>query len=156
MERRRFLKAVGGIAAWPIVARAQQSNSRVARIAYLSAQSAANIDPHSMTALKQGLIENDLIEGKNIETEYFWGNGNPGRVQELALTLVQRDFDLIITVGSQPLRSLIATGTKKPLVFAIVADPVGDGLIATLPGPEAMQPVYRCRAPILKASAFNC
>ena len=135
MERRRFLIAVGGIAAWPIVARAQQSNSRVARVAYLSAQSAANIDPHSITALKQGLIENDLIEGKNIETEYFWGNGNPSRVQELALTLAQRDFDLIITAGSQPLRSLIATGTKKPLVFAIVADPVGDGLIASLSRP---------------------
>jgi len=135
MERRRFLKAVGGIAAWPILARAQQSNSHVARVAYLSAQSAANIDPHAMSALRQGLIENDLIEGKNIETEYFWGNGDPNRVQELALTLVQRDFDLIITAGSQPLRSLIATGTKKPLVFAIVADPVGDGLVASLPRP---------------------
>ena len=135
MERRRFLKAAGGIAAWPIVAHAQQSSSRVARVAYLSAQSAANIDPHTMTALKQGLIENDLIEGQNIEIEYFWGNGNPSRVQELALTLVQRGFDLIITAGSQPLRSLIATGTKKPLVFAIVADPVGDGLIASLPRP---------------------
>jgi len=135
MERRRFLKAVGGIAAWPILARAQQSNSHVARVAYLSAQSAANIDPHAMSALRQGLIENDLIEGKNIETEYFWGNGDPNRVQELALTLAQSDFDLIITAGSQPLRSLIATGTKKPLVFAIVADPVGDGLVASLPRP---------------------
>jgi putative ABC transport system substrate-binding protein len=134
MERRKFLKAIGGIAAWPTLARAQ-SNSRVARVAYLSAQSAANIDPHSMTALKQGLIENDLIEGKNIEIVYFWGDGDPGRVQELALTLVQRDFDLIVTAGSQPLRSLIATGTKKPLVFAIVADPVGDGLIASLSRP---------------------
>jgi putative ABC transport system substrate-binding protein len=135
MERRRFLKVVGGVAAWPIAARAQQTNIRIARLAFLSPQSAANIDPHAMTALKQGLIENDLIEGKNIEIEYFWGDGNPSRVQELASTVVQRGFDLIVTAGSHPLRSLIATGTKTPLVFAIVADPVGDGLIASLSRP---------------------
>jgi putative ABC transport system substrate-binding protein len=135
MERRLFLRVVGGVVAWPIAAHAQQTNTRVARLAYLSAQSAANIDPQTMTALKQGLAENDLIEGKNIQIDYFWGDGNPGRVQELASTLVQRDFDLIITAGSQPLRSLIATGTKTPLVFAIVADPVGDGLIASLSRP---------------------
>lgn len=135
MERRRFLRVVAAVAAWPIAAHAQQTNSRVARLAYVSAQSAANIDPHTMTALKQGLAENDLIEGKNFEIEYFWGDGNPGRVQELASTVVQGDFDLIITAGSQPLRSLIATGTRTPLVFAIVADPVGDGLIASLSRP---------------------
>lgn len=134
MQRRQFLKVVGGIAAWPALAVAQ-SNPRVARLAYLSAQSAANIDPDSIMALKKGLIENDLIEGKNIEIEYFWGDGDPKRVQELASTLVQRDFGLIITAGSQPLRSLLATGTRKPLVFAIVADPVGDGLIASLSRP---------------------
>ncbi|MBH5400528.1 ABC transporter substrate-binding protein [Bradyrhizobium sp. CNPSo 4010] len=135
MERRRFFKAIAALAAWPALARAQQSKTRLARVAYLSAQSAENIDPHSMTALKQGLIENDLIEGMNIEITYFWGNGDPGRVKELASALVQRDFDLIITAGSQPLRSLMATGTKKPLVFAIVADPVGDGIVASLARP---------------------
>jgi putative ABC transport system substrate-binding protein len=135
MKRRQFLGLVGGASAWLSAARAQQSNVRVARLAFLSAQSASIIDPNSISALKQGLIENDLIEGKNIEIDYFWGNGNPDRVQELAATLVQRNFDVIITSGSQPLRSLIATGTKTPLVFAIVADPVGDGLIASLSRP---------------------
>ena len=93
------------------------------------------IDPHAIPALKQGLIENDLIEGKDVEIDYFWGDGDPKRVQGLASTLVQRNFDVVITAGSQPLRSLIATGTKTPLVFAIVADPVGDGLIASLSRP---------------------
>jgi len=135
MERRRFLQGIAGLAAWPALARAQQSKSRFAKLALLSAQSAENIDPHSLTALKQGLIENDLIEGKNIEITYFWGNGDPDRVKELASALVQRDLDLIITAGAQPLRSLIATGTRKPLVFAVVADPVGDGLVASLARP---------------------
>jgi len=135
MERRHFLRFVGGAAAWPIVTHAQQSNVRPARLAYLGAQSATSLDPDAIAALKQGLIEHDLIEGKSVEIDYFWGNGDPNRVQELASMLVQRNFDVIITAGSQPLRSLIATGTKTPLVFAIVADPVGDGLIASLSRP---------------------
>lgn len=135
MKRRQFLKVVGGAAAWPAAARAQQPGGRAARLALLSVQSAANLDPQSLVALRQGLVENDLIEGKNIEIEYFWGNGDPGRVQELAKTLVQRNFDVIVTAGTQPVRALTATGTKTPLVFAIMADPVGDGLIASLSQP---------------------
>lgn len=134
MERRHFLGFIGGFLAWPAITHAQQSN-RIARLALLSAQSAASADPLSIAALRQGLIENDLIEGKNVELEYFWGNGDPKRVQELASAVAQRNFDVIITAGSQPVRSLVATGTKKPLVFAIMADPVGDGLIASLRRP---------------------
>src|SRR5262245_8365740 len=115
LERRQFFWIVAGATAWPAAAHGQQSGARLTRLAYLGAQSASIIDPLSIAALKQGLVENDLIEGRNVEIEYFWGDGDPKRVEELASALVKRNFDVVVTAGSQPLRSLIATGTKTPL-----------------------------------------
>src|SRR5262249_42615755 len=63
MERRRLLRFVGGAAAWPVVAHAQQSNVPPARLALLNSQSVSSLDPHVIAARRQGLTENGLIEG---------------------------------------------------------------------------------------------
>ncbi|OKO69609.1 hypothetical protein AC629_41100 [Bradyrhizobium sp. NAS80.1] len=133
MRRREFIAAMSGVAAWAFAARAQQP--RMAKIAYLGVLSPSTLDPRQLEALRQGLAENGLIEGINVEVDYLWGEGNPDRVRELAADLAQRNLDVIIAPGTAAVRALIATGTKIPIVFPIVGDPVGDRLIASLSRP---------------------
>lgn len=129
MRRREFITVVGGAAvSWPLAARTQN-------IAYLGALSPTTLDPRQIEQFKAGLTENGLIEGQNIVVDYLWGEGNAERIQQLAAELARRDLDLIVTAGPQPVRALLATGTKMPIVFAILNDPIGDGFIKSLAQP---------------------
>jgi putative ABC transport system substrate-binding protein len=137
MRRRHFLGVLSCAAmAWPGAARAQQASGRIARIAYLGAQSPAILDPRQLEAFKQGLQENGFTEGRNITVEYFWAEGNPDRMRQLAAELGQRELDVILTAGPQLVLTLMATKTKTPIVFAIVSDAVGDGIVTNLARPE--------------------
>jgi putative ABC transport system substrate-binding protein len=123
MERRAFIGLVGGAVAWPVVvasgwpmtASAQQSGGRIPRVAYLGPSSAAITDPSYMEQFKVGLVENDLIVGRNIAVEYFWADGSPDRLRELADQLGQQNFDVVVTVGPQAYRFLKAAQTKSQL-----------------------------------------
>ena len=137
MKRREFIGLVGGAAAaLPLVVRAQQPTARTARIAYLGVTSPETIDPSQIEAFKLGLLENGLVEGRNITVEYLWAEGDEGRLRQLAEELVHRNFDLIVTAGPQAINALRATGTKTPIVFAIVGDAIGDGIVNSLSHPE--------------------
>jgi putative tryptophan/tyrosine transport system substrate-binding protein len=137
MKRREFMGLVGGAAvAFPPVVRAQQPAARTARIAYLGATSPATLDPRQIEAFKLGLLENGLVEGRNIEVEYLWAEGDQGRLRQLAEQLARRNLDLIVTAGPQAINALRATGTKTPIVFAIVGDAIGNGIVASLSHPE--------------------
>jgi ABC-type uncharacterized transport system substrate-binding protein len=135
MRRRGFVTLLGGIAAWPLAARAQQTTGKVAHIAYLGALSRATLDPRQIEQFKAGLVENGLIEGQNITVDYLWAEGNTDRMQQLAAELARRDLDVIVTAGPQPMRALLATGTKTPIVFAILNDPISDGFVQSLARP---------------------
>jgi putative tryptophan/tyrosine transport system substrate-binding protein len=135
MRRRGFVTLLGGIAAWPLAARAQQTTGKVAHIAYLGALSPATLDPRQIEQFKAGLVENGLIEGQNIIVDYLWAEGNTDRMQQLAAELARRDLDVIVTAGPQPVRALLATGTKTPIVFAILNDPISDGFVQSLARP---------------------
>jgi ABC-type uncharacterized transport system substrate-binding protein len=136
MKRRDVITMLGGAAVvWPLRARAQQRPGRVARLAYLGASSLAVIDPRQITLFKQGLVENGLIDGQNVSVEYFWAEGSPERLRQLADDLAQRNFDVIVTAGPQAVRALMATRTASPIVFAIVGDAVGDKIIDNLARP---------------------
>jgi putative ABC transport system substrate-binding protein len=136
VKRREFIGLVGGAAAFPLVVRAQQPTARIARIAYLGATSPATIDPNQIEAFKLGLLENGLIEGRNIAVDYLWAEGDQGRLRQLAEELVNRNLDLIVTAGPQAINALRATGTKTPIVFAIVGDAIGNGIVTSLSHPE--------------------
>jgi putative tryptophan/tyrosine transport system substrate-binding protein len=127
----------GGVAAWPLVARAQRptTTAKAAHIAYLGALSPATLDPRQIEQFKAGLVENGLIEGQNITVDYLWAEGNTDRMQQLAAELARRDLDVIVTAGTQPMRALLATGTKTPIVFAILYDPISDGFVQSLARP---------------------
>ena len=129
MKRREFITLLGGAtAAWPLVARAQTSTGRTARIAYLGALSPATLDPRQIEQFKVGLVENGLIEGRNIRVDYLWAEGSPERLRQLATELAKRDLDVIVTAGPQAVHALMAAQASAPIVFAIVGDPIGNGV----------------------------
>jgi len=135
MRRREFITIFGGAAAWPLAVHAQQQAGKVAHIAYLGTLSPATIDPRQIEQFKAGLAENGLIEGQNITVDYLWAEGSTEQMQQLAAELARRDLDVIVTAGPQPLRALVATGTKTPIVFAVLSDPIGDRFVKSLAQP---------------------
>src|SRR5260370_30272429 len=136
MKRIAFIAGLSAAAAWPLAAHAQQPAGRVARIAYLGATSPASLDPRQIAAFKQGLQENGLIEGRNIAVEYAWAEGDQDRLRRLAEDLARRNLDLIVTAGPQAINALRATGTTTPIVFAIVGDAIGNGIVTSLAHPH--------------------
>jgi putative tryptophan/tyrosine transport system substrate-binding protein len=134
--RRQFISGLGvATAAWPLAARAQQAPDKVAHIAYLGASSPTAIDPRQIEQFKAGLAENGLIEGQNITVDYMWAEGSSARMEQLAAELAQRNLDVIVTAGPQPMRALLAAGIKTPIVFAILNDPTADGFVQSLARP---------------------
>jgi ABC-type uncharacterized transport system substrate-binding protein len=133
--RREFIAVLGGVAAWPAVVRAQSLDDHVARVAYLGQASPSTIDPRQIEQFKRGLAENGLVEGRNITVDYLWAEGSPDRLQNLAGELARRNLDVIVTAGGQAVGALIAAGVKTPIVFAILGDPLGNGIVDSLAHP---------------------
>jgi putative ABC transport system substrate-binding protein len=135
MRRRRFIGAIGSAAlAWPFAAISQTSASPF-RIAFLGAQALSTQDPKQIQQFKVGLAENGLIEGQYILVEYYWAEGNPDRLRQLAKEISQRELDVVVTAGPQPIHALIEAKVKPPIVFAIIGDPVSDGFAESLARP---------------------
>jgi putative tryptophan/tyrosine transport system substrate-binding protein len=108
--RREFITLLRGAeVAWPCIVRAQQPTGRMPHIALLSLQSPTTLEPRHIEQFKVGLVENGLVEGQNITVDYFRGDGSTERLLQLATELAQRNLDVIVTSGPQPLRALLAT-----------------------------------------------
>jgi putative tryptophan/tyrosine transport system substrate-binding protein len=133
MRRREFISLLGGVAAWPLAARAQQP-SRVYRIGVLelspAASNAANFD-----ALRKGLRELGYVEGQNLVLDYRSADGGAERFPQLAAELLRLNVDLIVTRGTPAVMAAKnATGTV-PIVMAASAEPVETGVVARLARP---------------------
>src|SRR5215469_17257730 len=131
MRRREFISLIGGTAAaWPLVARAQQSAMRV--IGILSPETPAS--PY-VEALRVGLQGLGYVDGRNVRYEYRWAEGNFERLPDLAAELVGLNVDVIVAfVTAASLAARKATATI-PVVMAFVNDPIRAGLIASLAHP---------------------
>jgi putative ABC transport system substrate-binding protein len=136
MRRRDFIRAIAGSSvAWPLVTEAQQSQ----KMRHLSVlMSTAADDQESMaryTAFLQGLQELGWTDGRNVRIDVRWGAGDAERMRKYAAELVALAPDVIMASGSISLGSLIKATRTVPIVFALIADPVGAGFVKSLSRP---------------------
>jgi putative ABC transport system substrate-binding protein len=136
MRRREFIAGLGGAAAWPVVARAQQPE-RIKRIGVL--QGLAPDDPegqHRTAVFLQALQQAGWTNGRNVAIELRWAPGaSSDLVRKYTAELVALAPDVILCSGSALLGSLLAATRTIPIVFTIVVDPVGAGFVDSLARP---------------------
>src|SRR5215831_11202746 len=136
IRRREFITVLGGAAAaWPLAARAQQSD-RMRRIGVLNTLAAD--DAWAQTrhgAFLQGLQQAGWTIGRNVQIETRWAAGDADRLRTYAAELVALVPDVILTTGNAGAAPLLQATRTVPIVFVIVPDPVGAGLVDSLARP---------------------
>jgi putative ABC transport system substrate-binding protein len=135
MRRREFFALLGGTAIWPIVARAQQGD-RVRRVGVLLAYLESDAQVQTWTkALVASLQELGWNNGRNIQLDYRWAGPDPDRLRIAAEELVRLNPDVLVPVATPALIASQHATKSIPIVFANVADPVGQSLIASFARP---------------------
>jgi putative ABC transport system substrate-binding protein len=135
VKRRAFLTLLGGAAAWPLAARAQQP-ARMPLISALSGLGAT--DPEAQArhiAFLEGLKQLGWTDGHNLRIETRWGAGNADLIRKHAAELVARAPDVILATGGATMTPLLQATRTVPIVFVIVPDPVGSGYVESLAQP---------------------
>jgi putative ABC transport system substrate-binding protein len=133
MKRREFITLLGGAAAWPVAARAQQAG-KLPTIGFLVAGTPTS-HGQWVAAFVQRLRELGWIEGRTITIEYRWAEGRSERFAEIAAELVRRKVDVIVTSATEAIVAAKQATSVIPIVFAAAGDPVGTGLVASLARP---------------------
>jgi putative tryptophan/tyrosine transport system substrate-binding protein len=135
MKRREFISLVGGTAAWPLAAWAQEPG-RLRRIGVLLALFDSDPEGQPRIAAFQRELDNlGWTEGRNIRIEYRWASGDAERFRVFAAELVATSPDVVVAHTS-PSAEAVARETRTiPIIFALVADPVGSGLVTSLAEP---------------------
>jgi putative ABC transport system substrate-binding protein len=136
VRRREFITLLGGAAAaWPLAARAQQSE-RMRRIGVLMNGSADDPDAQAnvVTFLK-AMQQLGWIDGSNVRIEFRWGTGNADNIRKYAVELAALTPDVVLATGTAGMRPLLQATRTVPIVFVQVADPVGAGFVDSLSQP---------------------
>jgi putative ABC transport system substrate-binding protein len=141
LRRREFIAGLGGAAAWPLAASAQQPPA-MAVIGWLSGRD-ANTDDLLLPAFRQALAARGYVEGRNLKVEYRFADGRPDRLPSLAGDLIRSGVALVVTVGGGILttRAVRGVSTTIPVVFLTGNDPTQFGLVPNLNRPANNIPV---------------
>jgi len=151
MRRREFIAGLGGAAAWPVVARAQQGD-RVRRIGVLMAGDENNPEGKlRYSAFSQGLAGLGWIEGRNVRMDLRWGGGDINRIRAFAKELVGLQPDIILTGGTSATLAVQPETRTIPIVFANVSDPVASGVVPRLDRPSGNATGFAALEPSLAA-----
>jgi putative tryptophan/tyrosine transport system substrate-binding protein len=135
VKRREFITLVGGAAAWPVAARAQQAE-RVRRVGVLRGD--AESDPQAqadVATFEKALKESGWAAGGNVRIEHRWASGDAARLRAQAAELASLMLDVIFTSGTPPTTALRQAAPTTPIVFVNVTDPVASGLVSSLAHP---------------------
>ena len=133
MRRREFVTLLGGAAAWPLAARAQQAG-KLPTVGFFGAYTAALQSPWT-AAFVQRLRELGWVEGHNLAIDYRWAEGRSERYAEIAAEFVRLKVDVIVTVTTPVALAAKQATSVIPIVFAAVSNPVGTGLVPSLARP---------------------
>jgi putative tryptophan/tyrosine transport system substrate-binding protein len=136
MKRRGFIALLGGAAAWPLAARAQQAD-RLRRVGVLMAHQKGDPEFRDyLGAFREGLLKLGWIEGRNVSIDARWGAlDDEDQRQHSAKELLALQPDIVLTQNTPPTASMLRQTRTVPVVFVIVADPVGSGFVASLARP---------------------
>jgi putative ABC transport system substrate-binding protein len=130
MRRREFIVGLGGAAAWPVAAWAQQPPV----IGWLNVPAAPGTMDRYLPAFNQGLADFGYVVGRNVNIEFR--EGGVDRLPALAADLVRRQVTVIIAVGINATRAAKAATQTIPVVFGMAYDPVESGVVASLNRPS--------------------
>ena len=133
MKRREFITLLGGAAAWPVAARAQQE--KVAHIGFLGTSS-PSLERHLVDGFREKLRELGHIEGENIVIEYRWAEGQDGRLPDLAAELVRLQPNVIVTTGTPGALAAMQATKTIPSSWRHLAIPLVRGLSRASHGRE--------------------
>jgi putative ABC transport system substrate-binding protein len=130
VKRREFIGLLGGAAAWPLTARAQQAVGKIVTIGVLAIEPWPPID-----TFRQALNNIGYIEGKNVRFEYRYAEGYNERLPELANDLADLNVDVIVTWGTDAVLAAKQATTTIPIVMGTIGDPLGSGIVTNLARP---------------------
>src|SRR5262249_48053235 len=133
MNKREFITLLGGVAALPLAARAQQP-AKLPTIGYLGANS-SSAESQRVAAFMQRLRELGWIESRNVTIEYRYAEGRSERFAEFAAEFVRLKVDVIVTSGTAAVIAAKQATSLIPIVFAVAGDPIGNNLVASLARP---------------------
>jgi putative tryptophan/tyrosine transport system substrate-binding protein len=136
VKRRQFIALLGASAAtWPLAARAPQGE-RMRRLGVLHTQAESNAESQArVVTLRQALQQLGWSEGRDLQIDYRWSAANVANTRKFAAELVALTPDVILTGGAAPLAELLQLTRQVPILFTLVADPVGAGFVQSLARP---------------------